>query len=101
MLLRVDILERLIGQIRRRVSNGPFVVDAELLNLAGFTSDEMDGVLGALGFHGTLKNGKTVYKRALRNPGRKKNLGIAGKALSGIVDETSPFAKLKDLSVGS
>ena len=77
-----------------------FKIDAELLNLAGCTLNEMDGVLEALGFQCVQKDGGKVYKLALRSANRKRRRGTAQKSRSGIKSKTSPFAILRDLSVG-
>lgn len=97
VLMRVDILERLSGQIRRRGSEGAFAVDAELLNLAGCTRAEMDGILNVLGYPGKSKDGQTLYKKSPNKLHRKKQYGGVQKALTDPINEGSPFAKLKDL----
>ena len=99
VLMRVDILERLSGQIRRRGSEGAFAVDAELLNLAGCTRAEMDGILNVLGYPGKLKDGQTLYKKSPNKLHRKKQYGGVQKALTDPINEGSPFAKLKNLMV--
>ena len=101
LFLRVDILERLLGLIRRRASEGPFAVDAELLNLAGCTSVEMEGVFIALGCNVDVRNGETLYNKSLRRKGQKQSHGVKRIQQVNSFDGASPFAKLKDLTVGS
>ena len=48
--VRVDMLERLGAELRRRARAGPIAIDAELCNLAGCSGAELDGVLRALGY---------------------------------------------------
>ena len=50
LAVRVDILERLIGQLRKRAVKGVFASDPELLNLVGCTLEQMMGVLESLGY---------------------------------------------------
>ena len=99
VLMRVDILERLSGQFRRRGSEGAFAVDAELLNLAGCTRAEMNGILKVLGYPRKLKDGQTLYKMSPKKLHRNKQYRGVKRALTDPVNEGSPFAKLKDLMV--
>ena len=101
LLLRIDIRERLLGQIRRRASQGPFAVDAELLNLAGCTGEAMEGVFIALGCHSKVKDGDTIYSKALKGTRRNETREVEQVQQGDVFDRRSPFAKLKDLSVGS
>jgi ATP-dependent RNA helicase SUPV3L1/SUV3 len=48
--LRVDMLERLSAELRKRARKGPFAVDAALLNLAGCSGEDFDGIVRALGY---------------------------------------------------
>ena len=50
LAVRVDILERLIGQLRKRAVKGVFASDPDLLNLVGCTLEQMMGVLESLGY---------------------------------------------------
>ncbi|HHZ75126.1 MAG TPA: hypothetical protein EYN55_00270 [Rhodospirillales bacterium] len=72
-------------------------MDAELLNLAGCTRTEMDGILNVLGYPGKSKDGQTLYKKSPNKLHRKKQYGGVQKALTDPINEGSPFAKLKDL----
>ena len=105
LLIRVDILERFLGQVKRRAGKQPFQVDAEILNLLGCSVENMDGVLTALGYRSAGAGAEAGYERAPSRKTRGKKSGAAKGAASGKrgrpvpYDEHSPFAKLKDLAL--
>ena len=100
LVVRVDILERLIGQLRKRAAKGVFAPDSELLNLVGCTMQQMVGVLESLGYKRVGDREDFCFEPATRllknrkTPSRQKPADRAGPT------EASPFAALKELSIG-
>ena len=100
LVVRVDILERLIGQLRKRAIKGVFASDPDLLNLVGCTLEQMVGVLESLGYKRVVDREDFCFEpvtRLLKNrktPSRQKSTDRARRT------EGSPFAKLKELSIG-
>ena len=98
--MRVDILERLIGQLRKRAVKGVFASDPDLLNLVGCTLEQMVGVLESLGYKRVGDREEVCFEpvtRLLKNrktPSLQKSTDRAGPT------EGSPFAILKELSIG-
>tara|TARA_B100000700_G_C14345714_1_gene534824 strand:+ start:104 stop:487 length:384 start_codon:yes stop_codon:yes gene_type:complete len=96
LLIRVDILERFLGKIKKISNNGLLTTDLELLNLLGCNKENFDSVLTALGYK-LQNNNVSGYKFVGLKPGtklkRSQNMGIKAQA----VDENSPFYKLKEL----
>ncbi|MEE2745652.1 MAG: helicase-related protein [Pseudomonadota bacterium] len=100
LFLRVDIIERLIGQIRAISQNDCFELDVSLLNLLGCSRTEMVGILADIGWFRENKNGKDIYKPLGKS--RKNNRKRRGKKVSHITNEissSSPFSVLKDIVV--
>ena len=107
LMLRADILERLMGMIRKRAAQGGFVIDAELLNLAGCSNDDFEKMLLALDYERTDKEGQIEFAKP--DPKKKKNLrGKKHRGKKGApnrvrkqpeIDPNSPFAKLKELAI--
>ena len=101
LVVRVDILERLMGQFRKRAANGAFTPDPDLLNLAGCTLEQMAGVLESLGYRRAGDEEDVCFEPATQLPKkrkfsrRQKSTDRMGPA------EVSPFAKLKELSLGT
>tara|TARA_B100002052_G_C15515102_1_gene433420 strand:+ start:111 stop:497 length:387 start_codon:yes stop_codon:yes gene_type:complete len=97
LLIRVDILERFLGKIRQISNNGLLTTDMELLNLLGCNKEKFDSVLTALGYKFQNNNNVSGYKFVGLKPGtklkRSQNMGIKAR----VVDENSPFYKLKEL----
>ena len=100
LAVRVDILERLIGQLRKRAVKGVFASDPDLLNLVGCTLKQMVGVLESLGYKRVGDREEVCFKpvtRLLKNrktPSLQKSTNRTGPT------EGSPFAILKELSIG-
>ena len=97
LLIRVDILERFLCKIRQISNNGLLTTDLELLNLLGCNKEKFDSVLTALGYKFQNNNNVSGYKFVGLKPGtkskRSQNMGIKAR----VVDENSPFYKLKEL----
>ena len=81
LAIRVDMHERFAAELRRRARAGAFAADAALLNLAGCSSADFDGVVRALGYlpetgaHGTLYRAPARRKTARRRhdvPARRR-----------------------------
>ncbi|NQV55651.1 MAG: hypothetical protein HQ503_07310 [Rhodospirillales bacterium] len=100
LALRLDIAERLMVSMEGMCKSGSQDLGPELLNLAGCTISEFEGVATALGFRFRRDGDKaTIQRRQHKSPHRKKaaKKRKADKARARPVDPNSPFAKLKDL----
>jgi len=64
--VRVDRLERLAAELRKRARSGGFVVDATLASLIACPLDAMPGVIAALGYRMVVENGVTTIHAARR-----------------------------------
>ena len=90
--LRVDMLERLTADLRRRARAGPFAIDATLLNIAGCTGEDFAGVIRALGYRPAKSgDGATVLYAA---PNRRRDRPRRSDRTSREQQATSPFAAL-------
>jgi ATP-dependent RNA helicase SUPV3L1/SUV3 len=98
LLIRVDILERFLGQLKRRAAKSPFTADAELLNLLGASVEEMTGVLAALNYESVETEGGQAFQLRTR-PKKKKQKGRRKPPRPKTEIEDSPFAKLKELAL--
>jgi ATP-dependent RNA helicase SUPV3L1/SUV3 len=95
LAIRIDILERMIGELRRLAHNGRFTVPAELLNLAGCGPDDMAGVLAALGYRREETPDGPRFAPPDKRGKRPRKTRRDGQRR----DADSPFAKLKDAAV--
>ena len=93
LLIRVDMFERFTAELRRRARRGPVAPDAALLNIAGCTATNFEGVAQALGYRREETEDGIVYvtpqpRRAARRrkPRRQTRTSTA-----------SPFAVLDTL----
>ena len=101
LVVRVDILERLMGQLRKRAAKGAFEPDPDLLNLAGCTLEQMVGVLESLGYTRAGDGEDVCFEPATQLPKKRKSRRRQKPTnRTGPADE-SPFAKLKELSLGT
>ena len=101
LVVRVDILERLIGQLRKRAARGVFAPDPDLLNLVGCTLEQMVGVLESLGYKRAGEWEDVCFEPVTRlSKKRKTTHRQKSPDRSGPADD-SPFAKLKELSLGT
>lgn len=112
LLVRIDILERVIGMLKSRAAKGPFKADPELLNLLGCSAEDIVGVLKSLGYEKQKTSAKEAEevpvlfapeKRKLKRLQKGKyttnyKAKTDQKALPGVVSAGSPFEKLKKLS---
>ena len=97
LFIRVDMLERFIGQIRKLESRGLIQIGPELLNLLGCDEKNIQEVLASLGYEQRIENGAKTYHRVWRTKMRNKALRpnqIYSKKGS---DESSPFQILKTI----
>ena len=78
-------------------NNGLLTTDSELLNLLGCNKENFDSVLIALGYKFQNNKNGSGYKFVGFKPGtelkRSQNIRIKAE----VVDENSPFYKLKEL----
>ncbi|MCZ6607437.1 MAG: helicase-related protein [Alphaproteobacteria bacterium] len=91
--LRVDIVERLAERAWKLSRAGPFAAGPELLSLAGCASEEMSGVLAALGYRAKDTDGGVRYAPApvrRRKGDQRRAREAAGRAAE------SPFSRLRD-----
>ena len=101
--LRVDMLERLAAELRKRARKGPFAVDAALLNLAGCTGEDFDGIARALGYRPAHpQSGKDILyaapKRRRRPDGQQSD--DKQRRRTAARHASSPFAALRALTQG-
>tara|TARA_Y100000588_G_scaffold248496_1_gene262965 strand:- start:240 stop:554 length:315 start_codon:yes stop_codon:yes gene_type:complete len=98
LVLRVDILERLIGQLLKRSAEGTFVPDAEILNLAGCNRKQMCGIIESLGYK-AVGNSENI-RFTMDDRATKQRKSVRRKNRPDLIVNTtdSPFAKLKELS---
>ena len=95
LLIRVDILERLVGQVKSRASKGSFFVDQELLSLVGCNRVEMEGVLSSLGYISRLEGKNKKFEKNFKNSfPRSKKKTYSNPGLGNVGNE-SPFAVLR------
>ncbi len=93
LALRPDRLERLSAAARQRSRGGPFAADAELAGLAGVAPADLRGLLIALGYRATTRDGAEMFAprprrvRGLHPPAPRR--AVAG--------DHHPFAKLTQL----
>ncbi len=101
LALRMDMLERLAGRAWSLARKGPFVIDADMVSLAGCGIEEMALILKHLGFApAPAKDGAELLFVAARK-GKKKKTKLARrrKAREPRYDPDSPFAKLRELAL--
>ncbi len=101
LVVRADILERLIGQFRKRAAKGAFAPDAEVLSLAGCSLEQMTGVLGSLGYTANGEGEEVRFEMAAKKPRERRSTKRKTPKARALPPEDSPFAKLKELSLGS
>ena len=97
--LRVDMLERLAAELRKRARKGPFAVDAALLNLAGCTGEDFDGIAKALGYRPSpTESGPEILYAAPPRRRQKPHRPAKSKKRKRTERHThSPFAALSAL----
>jgi ATP-dependent RNA helicase SUPV3L1/SUV3 len=99
--LRVDMLERLSAELRKRARKGPFAVDAALLNLAGCSGEDFDGIVRALGYRpahpDTDKEILYAAPKRRRRPHRPQS-DDRKRRQSDARHASSPFAALRALT---
>ncbi|HEX9646830.1 MAG TPA: helicase-related protein [Alphaproteobacteria bacterium] len=96
--LRVDMVERLAGELRRRARTGPVTPDAALLNLAGCAGEGFAGVVAGLGFKAlpVAADGAVAYV-PMRAPRREAAGSRPRPPRRRGPDGESPFAALAAL----
>jgi ATP-dependent RNA helicase SUPV3L1/SUV3 len=93
LLIRVDMFERFAAELRRRARKGPFTADAALLNIAGCTAADFDGVARALGYRREESEDGAVYLAPRRQRAAKRRRPRRQAA----TPAASPFAVLGTL----
>lgn len=100
--LRIDAAEHLAGVCHGRANRGPFPIDAGLVSETKLPLEAMPALLKGLGFRAAKGDaGATVYRRGRMRPngdGRQKGRPIQPKPAP--LQPDSPFAKLKDMTLG-
>jgi ATP-dependent RNA helicase SUPV3L1/SUV3 len=97
--VRIDIAERLAGQLARRAKAGPFVPDDGVAALAGCKRRDLPALLGALGYQPCPELAAGHYAkhaRPKRLPARP-----AARPRRAEPDPHSPFASLRGLALGA
>ena len=107
LAVRIDMAERLTSKAWLTAKKGPFAPTPDLLSMIGATLDDFPGVMRAIGFKriqkktedGTPEDRYRPMRAKERNhPPQKRRKRPAKPAPA--PDPHSPFAKLKDLSIG-
>lgn len=96
--LRVDMLERLAAELRRRAKGGPFAADPSLYAFAGCGAEAFAEVVAGLGYLplGSGGDGAPRFARKGADAGRPRR----DRARRRGPDSDSPFAKLASLDLG-
>ena len=105
--LRVDILERLLAELRRGTRSGSFIVPLSLIAMVGVAPPDFVILLDGLGYgHRQGESGIHACRRRQRR-GRRHHSGNGSAAKSGAIAQTqdhggsalsdSPFARLAEL----
>ena len=111
--VRVDVLDRLAGDLQRQSRSGNLEIGATELNLLGLSMEDARPVFEALGYVAEQRGEKLTWRWAgrPRTKKRKRQKSKAEKEPMGSgnnrkknsghqkFDETSPFAKLRDLKL--
>lgn len=107
LAVRIDMAERLTSKAWLIAKNGPFAPTPELLSLIGATLDDFPGVMRAIGFKRIQKKtedgtSEDRYRpmRAKERSGPPQKRRKIPREPAPAPDPHSPFAKLKDLSIG-
>jgi ATP-dependent RNA helicase SUPV3L1/SUV3 len=95
--VRVDIVERLAAELKRRSARGPFPDTPELAALAGCRRDEAPGVLAALGYAVEPGAGEAGAMVRRLPAAARRRLEPRRRAPQRREDAASPFAHLKAL----
>ncbi len=107
LAVRIDMAERLTSKAWLAAKGGPFLPSPELLSLIGATLDDFPGVMRAIGFKriqrktddGTPEDRYRPMRAQETKPPPAKRRKRSQKPATA-ADPHSPFAKLKDLSLG-
>ena len=86
-----------MGKIRQISNNGLLTTDLDLLNLLGCNKENFDSVLTALGYKFQSNKNVSGYKFVGFKPGAKLKRSQNTSIKAQVVDESSPFYKLKEL----
>ena len=95
--VRIDVLERLAVDLRRRSRAGALDIGAAELNLLGLSLAEARPVFEAMGYAAREEDGTLVWAWAGR-PGPRREAGNRRKRRRR-PDEDSPFARLRELNL--
>ncbi len=105
LVIRADALERLANEARKLARQGAFGATPTLLRLAGCGADELAVALTTLGYR--AERDESGLSFLPRGPGAVDGTRPAGKrgrrrpARRGGKNADSPFAKLRELKIGS
>jgi len=107
LAVRIDMAERLTSKAWLTAKKGPFAPTPDLLSLIGATLDDFPGVMRAIGFKRIQKKKDDGTPEDRYRPMRAKERAHAPQQRrkrpakpAPAPDPHSPFAKLKDLSLG-
>ena len=95
--VRIDMLERLAAEARRRVRTGRFASSPELMSLVGCRHDDFRALLRHLGYHAERSGDEVVFARAARRNQSKTRKSRAPRKSP----QASPFARLRELDFGA
>lgn len=107
LAIRIDMAERLTSKAWLMAKKGPFAPTPALLSLIGATLDDFPGVMRAIGFKRIQKKSeegipedryRPMRAREKSPPPQQRRKRTTKPAPA--PDPHSPFAKLKDLSIG-
>lgn len=96
LAVRIDMLERVAEEAWKRLGDGPFRPNPEMLALAGCGTEDMIAILGALGFRQRRKEGQDWFTApARKRPAAQGRPRADGRRRTRADD--SPFAGLRNL----
>ncbi len=113
LMVRVDILERIIGMLKFRSEQGPFGLDSNILNTLGCSAEKAVLVLRSLGYEkksvdqiGELNEVALYVARKPKHNPRKNKINMTSRKRKkrnnlgpDTILEESPFLKLREMSI--
>lgn len=108
LAVRIDMAERMTSKAWLMARSGPFKMSAELVSMIGASNDDIPGVMRALGFRRIKRGGEDGTTEDRYAPVRGKTRTATGNNGAAqaqpplpVIDPHSPFAKLKNLTLGN
>ena len=99
--LRFDAVERLLREARRLGGQGPFVATPVLCALANCNPPDLIPVLTNLGFIAAADGGVVNFRLRRKHSREQRHKNKQSHAKPSKKNSDSPFAKLRDLDLGT